>query len=109
MKAGVHPPAITLARSDAGGAQQGSLERANDGRDGTILNSFTAKFSPEPMAMSAAENISPRIHGPFSSALSSTSNTRDASPHPAATDGISTLVATCTIAGSTQPGAKNSQ
>jgi hypothetical protein len=73
------------------------------------LNSFTAKFSPEPIAISAAEKVSPRIHGPFSSALSSTSNTREASPQPAATDGISTLVATCTIAGSMQPGAKNNQ
>ena len=41
--------------------------------------------------------------------LSSTSNTRCASPQPAATEFISILVAICTIAGSMQPGAKNSQ
>ena len=58
---------------------------------------------------SAAENVSPSSHGACSSALSSTSNTRPASPQPAATEGISILVATCTIAGSMQPGEKNSQ
>ena len=59
--------------------------------------------------ISAAEKVSPRIHGPFASAASSTSNTRCASPQPAATGFISILVASCTIAGSMQPGAKNSQ
>jgi hypothetical protein len=73
------------------------------------LNSRTAKFSPEPTAMSAAEKASPSSHGPFSSAASSTSITRCESPQPAATEFISSFVAICTIAGSMQPGAKNSQ
>ena len=67
------------------------------------------EIQPRPIAISAAENVSPRIHGPFVRAASSTSNTRCASPQPAATEFISILVATCTIAGSMQPGAKNSQ
>src|SRR4051812_49691811 len=61
------------------------------------------------MATSAAEKFSPRIHGPFSSALSSTLSTRSESPQPAATGFISILVAICTIAGSMQAGRKNSQ
>jgi hypothetical protein len=73
------------------------------------LNSRTAKFRADPMVTSAAEKVSPRIQGPFASAVSSTSNTRVASPQPAAIGFISILVATCTMAGSMQPGAKNSQ
>ena len=58
---------------------------------------------------SAAEKLSPSSHGPFCKHTSSTSNTRCASPQPADIGFISILVASCTIAGSTQPGPKNSQ
>src|SRR5258706_98124 len=40
--------------------------------DALPIYSRTAKFSPEPIAISAAEKDSPRIHGPFASAASST-------------------------------------
>ncbi len=54
---------------------------SNDGRDGTILNSRIAKFSPEPIVMSAAENVSPSIQRALlQGAESSTSNTCVALP-----------------------------
>ena len=58
--------------------------------------------------MSAAENSSPRIHGPFSSAASSTSNTCVALPQAAVEVGTSILVKIWMIAGSMQLGEKNS-
>ena len=58
--------------------------------------------------MSAAENFSPRIHGPFCKAASSTSKVWAALPHAAVLDGTSSLVKSWISAGSMQLGEKNS-
>src|SRR6478752_3069280 len=58
--------------------------------------------------MSAAENFSPRIHGPFCSEASSRSKTCVALPHAAVLAGTTILVKIWISAGSMKLGEKNS-